>query len=109
MYIYNVTFVVERQDGGAFLAWLRSEALGMLVNEESPAREPRLTTVVSVPGAPDFSTHASSFALQMEFQTLEEAEKWADVYLHPVLGKYALKFGAERAQCFATILQVLDI
>lgn len=109
MYIYNVTFMVERQDGETFLQWMRNEALGMLVNAESPAREPRLTTVVSVPGAPDFSTHACSFALQTEFHTLEEAVKWAEVYLQPALGKYGLKFGVDRAQCFATILQVLDL
>ena len=109
MYIYNVTFVVEKQDKEAFLQWLRTEALGALVNEESPAREPRLTTVVSVPGAPDFADHACSFALQTEFQTLDEAEKWARVYLQPILGNYAAKFGVDKAQSFATILQTVDL
>lgn len=109
MYIYNVTFVVEKQDKEAFLQWMRDEALRALVNEESTARSPRLTTVVSVPGAPDFSTHACSFALQCEFVELEEAEKWAEVYLMPVLGGYTSKFGADKAQCFATILQEVDL
>ena len=109
MYIYNVTFVVEKQDKEVFLQWLKNEALVALVNEESPALEPRLTTVVSVPGAPDFADHAGSFALQVEFQSLEEAEKWAEVYLQPTLGKYAAKFGVDKAQCFATILQTVDL
>ncbi len=109
MYIYNVTFVVEKQDADAFLQWMRSKALVELVNPESPAKSPRLTTVVSVPGAPDFHTHASSYALQTEFDTLEDAEKWADVYLAPVLGAYGAEFGADKAQCFATVLRTVDL
>ncbi|MBD5385270.1 DUF4286 family protein [bacterium] len=109
MYIYNVTFVVEKQDGDAFLKWLRDEALAELMNPESPAREPRLTEVVNVPGAPDFGEHACSFALQTEFQTLEDAEKWAEVYLQPVVGKYAARFGMEKAHSFATILRNIDL
>ena len=109
MYIYNVTFLVEQAHKDEFLKWFRDEALTMLVNPESPARSPRMTLVAEVPGDPDFVNHAASYAFQTEYATLDEAKKWATVYLQPIIGKYIQKFGSEHAHSFVTILEEIDL
>lgn len=109
MYIYNVTFLVEHLEKEGFLQWMRGEGLPALVNAESPAREPRLTMVAEVPGDPSFGADACSFAFQVEFPDLLQARQWAEDYLQPVLGKYTLRFGAEKALCFATILEEVNL
>lgn len=109
MYIYNVTFLVENGSESEFLSWLRNNALEKLVNEESPARSPRLTLVTEVPGDPEFARQACSFALQMEFADIAGAHRWADIFLTPVLASYNGRFGAEKALSFSTILQEIDL
>lgn len=109
MYIYNVTFMVENANEASFLSWFRGEALNMMVNAKSPARSPRLTLVADVPGDPEFARQACSFAFQVEFKSISEAEQWAAAYLAPVLSAYTEKYGPEHALSFATILQVIDL
>ncbi|MDE5902681.1 MAG: DUF4286 family protein [Muribaculaceae bacterium] len=109
MYIYNVTFIVERHNEQRFLQWMRSEALPALVNAQSPARSPRLTIVAEVPGDPDFSRHVCNFAFQTEYESLAEAQKWAEIFLQPLLGRYAAEFGAEQALSFATVLEEIPL
>lgn len=109
MYVYNVTFMVDRLVKDDFVSWFRNEALTDLVNAESPARSPRLTLVADVPGDPEFTTHAASFAFQVEFPALAIAHQWAETYLAPLLGKYTAKFGQEKAVSFATILENIDL
>lgn len=109
MFIYNVTFMVDNSIKNDFLLWMRSSALPMLVNAESPAREPRLTLVAEVPGDPEFAKQACSFAFQAEFPDMPTAKKWAEIYLMPVLGNYTEKFGAERALSFTTILENVEL
>ncbi|MEZ3519217.1 MAG: DUF4286 family protein [Muribaculaceae bacterium] len=105
MYIYNVTFIVERHNEERFLKWMRSEALPALVNAGSSARNPRLTVVAEVPGDSDFSSHVCNFAFQTEHPSLPEAHQWAGEFLQPVLGMYAAEFGVEQALSFSTVLQ----
>ncbi len=109
MYIYNTTFMVSPSLKTDFLSWLRSEALPRLVNAESPARAPRLTLVADVPGDPEFAAQACSFAFQTEFESKDDASRWAETYLQPVVGDYTARFGAEHALCFATILEEVPL
>ncbi|MDE6271686.1 MAG: DUF4286 family protein [Muribaculaceae bacterium] len=109
MYIYNVTFMVDNEEKSNFLAWMRDEALPMMVNDQSPARSPRLTLVAEVPGDPEFAAQAASFSFQTEFQTLDVAKKWAEDYMLPAGGKFTAKFGPERGMMFATILELVDL
>lgn len=109
MYIYNITFVIEKSQIDKFLTWVRLEALPGLVNAESPARTPRLVRVAEVPGNPDFGGEEASFSLQVELPDLDSAKKWADVYLTPILGKLAPTFGAERAFAFVSILENIPL
>ncbi|MDE6247070.1 MAG: DUF4286 family protein [Muribaculaceae bacterium] len=109
MYIYNVTFMVENANEPSFLSWMRTYALNAMVNPESTARNPRLTLVADVPGDPEFARQACSFAFQVEFNSISDAEQWAATYLAPVLGAYTEKFGPEHALSFSTILQAIDL
>lgn len=109
MYIYNVTFAIANEDQEEFLGWLRKEALGKLANSELGAREPRLTKVAEVPGDPDFAVQAASYALQMEFSSIEEAKRWADIALMEVGGMFTIKFGQDRGMMFTTILEVIAL
>lgn len=109
MYIYNVTFIVERHNEERFLKWMRSEAIPALVNAKSSARSPRLTIVAEVPGDPDFSSHVCNFAFQTEHGSLAEAQQWAEIFLQPLLGRYAAEFGADQALSFATVLQEIPL
>ncbi len=109
MFIYNITFLVENNNEAEFLTWMRNHALLTLINPESPARSPRLTKVAQVPGDPEFSEQACTFALQTEFSNLQDAGKWAEIYLQPLLGEYSQKFGAEHALSFSTILESIDL
>lgn len=109
MYIYNVTFMVDNQEKTNFLQWMRSEALPMMVNDQSPAGSPRLTLVADVPGDPEFAAQAASFAFQTEFQNLEDAKRWAETFLMPVGGNFSAKFGPDRGMMFSTILEVIDL
>lgn len=109
MYIYNVTFLMEKGNKEEFMAWFRDEALAALVNAQSPARSPRMTLVAEVPGDPEFVNHAASYAFQTEFTSMDDAKQWATVYLQPLLGKYTQKFGNEQALSFATILEEIDL
>lgn len=109
MYIYNTTFMVEQSEKEEFLSWMRSHALAALVNDQLPSRSPRLTLVAEVPGDPEFAAQAASFAFQVEFETIEEAGKWAEIALAPVAGEFTSKFGPERGLLFSTILEVVDL
>ena len=109
MYIYNVTFLVEKGNKQEFMTWFRDEALVALVNSESPARSPRMTLVAEVPGDPEFVNHAASYAFQTEFTSMDDAKQWAKIYLQPLLGKYTQKFGNELALSFATILEEINL
>lgn len=109
MYIYNTTFMVEQSLKEDFVQWFRSNALTKMVNPESPAREPRLTCVVDVPGDPEFAAQAASFAFQTEFMAREDADRWAEVYLAPVIGDFTSRYGADKALTFATVLTVVDL
>lgn len=109
MIIYNTTFMIEQAVKPAFLDWMRNEALSIADNNQLPARAPRLTTVVDVPGDPEFAAQAASFALQFEFLTIDEARKWADIALSELAGKFTSKFGPERGLIFSTILEEIDL
>ncbi len=109
MYIYNTTFMVDHAEKERFLGWMRSNALPALVNDTLPAREPRLTLVAEVPGDPEFAAQAASFAFQVEFDSMEDAAKWAETALAPVGGEFTATFGPERGLMFATILEVIDL
>ncbi len=109
MFIYNITFLVENNNEAEFLTWMRNHALLTLINPESPARSPRLTKVAQVPGDPEFAAQAASFAFQVEFDSMEDAAKWAETALAPVGGEFTATFGPERGLMFATILEVIDL
>lgn len=109
MYIYNTTFMVEQSEKENFLTWMRSHALPALVNDSLPAMAPRLTLVAEVPGDPEFAAQAASFAFQVEFNSIEDAKKWAETALMPVGGQFTSKFGPEHGLMFATILEVVDL
>lgn len=108
MYILNVTFVILPQREEEFISWMRDTALGALFNEESPARNPRLQTVVEAGGEKPSEEHGTSIALQSEFETEADAHKWNDSILAGVLGDFTQKFGPHAA-FFTTLLTVIPL
>lgn len=108
MYIYNITFVILPERENEFLEWMRGEALATLFTPGNGATNPRLQTVVEVGGEKPAAEHGLSIALQAEFATEEEAHKWNDQTVPPVLGNFTTKFGPQAA-FFATLLTVIPL
>ncbi|MDE5552659.1 MAG: DUF4286 family protein [Muribaculaceae bacterium] len=108
MIIYNCTFMLDKALGQDFLRWLKEEALTPLTQGLTHP-DPRLTRLIDVPGDPEFNNHALSYALQLEFDTLAEAQRWARTVLQSVTGMYTARFGGEKALLFTTILQDIPL
>ena len=108
MYISNITFVLHPEERDRFLSWLRSDLIPALFNPESPARSPRVQTVVEVAGQVPDSSHGLSIALQAEFDSVADAHLWTDNFLHPAAGKFTAAFGPD-ALYFQTLLETLPL
>lgn len=108
MVVYNITFVIEPQREEEFLTWMRSEAIARLFNQDSPASNPRLQTVIEAGGQKPDPDHGLSIALQAEFDSADHAHTWNDMTLPPVLGDFTAKFGPH-ALFFATLLDILPL
>jgi hypothetical protein len=108
MFICNTTFVMAPEKEQEFLAWMRGEAAPKLFGENSPAKNPRLQTVVEAGGEAPGPDHGLSIALQAEFVSKVMAHTWHDTVLLPVLGDYHKKFGPH-AIFFVTLLETLPL
>ena len=108
MTIYNITFVILPSNREKFLDWMRGEALGVLFNSDSEARNPRLQTVIEAGGEKPGEEHGLSIALQAEFADAQAAHELNDNVLPPVLGAFTEKFGPH-ALFFTTLLDVLPL
>ncbi len=100
--------MVDEDQAESLLRWLRGGTVSRLT-EGLTDSNPRLSTLVEVPGDPDFASHARSFALQIEFRTIEDAHAWGDARLMPLIADYTAKFGIERAAIFTTILEEIEL
>lgn len=107
-YIYNITFVAAPSQEVDFMKWLRSEALPKLFNAESPAREPRIQTVIEAGGEKPGPDHGISVALQAQFYSEQEAHAWNDNILPGALAGFHKQFGPHAA-FFVTLLQTLPL
>lgn len=108
MIIYNCTFMLDKALCTDFIQWLNDVAIPVLTHDR-PDANPRLTSLIDVPGDPEFNTHALSYALQLEFENLEAARHWADTSLLRVIGMYNDRFGPGKALVFTTILQEIPL
>lgn len=99
--------MVEQEDASRFTDWIRSEGLPIMCGDAEV--RPRLTRLVEVPGDPEFSKQACSFALQLEFPTREALDEWADAKLPKGLGLFRRRFGTQRALFFASILEEIKL
>lgn len=81
MYLYNITFMMERSEERHFLSWLRADALPPATGY----RRHRLCKVVAVPDDPEFSSQALSISLQVEFPSLAAARDWGKTLLPSLL------------------------
>lgn len=107
-YIGNITFVIDPARRDEFITWMRGKALLKLFNSESPAREPRLTTVVEAGGEKPGPDHGASIALQAVFASEGDAVKWQNDLLPEVLGDFHKTFGQHSA-FFVTLLEVIPL
>lgn len=103
MYIYNITFAVRASRLGKLLRWIRSSAVGALVRDG--ASSPRLTMVE---GPSQEETEIKSVALQLEFASLADFERWEASVFSTVMRDYALAFAPEPL-FFATLLRELPL
>ncbi|MDE7382061.1 MAG: DUF4286 family protein [Muribaculaceae bacterium] len=101
MYLYNVTFMVEREAEAGLMAWLRDDAS---VIRAVDGREHRIMKVVAVPDDPEFGRQALSVSLQVEFSSLGLARDWGRELLPPVTESFHTTQGGQ-ALHFATILK----
>ena len=100
--------MIDRGLRDDFLGWFDTHARAALTTPPSPARNPRMTEVVEVPGDPELSAQACSIAFQAEFDSLDAAHRYGAEVLAPVAEAYIRRFGRERALIFGTILKSLD-
>lgn len=99
--------MVEQEDASRFADWIRSEGLPILCGDAD--LHPRLTRLVEVPGDPEFSMQACSFALQLEFPAREALDAWAAEKLPAGLGLFRRRFGTQKALFFASILEEIKL
>ncbi len=107
--IYNVSFMMERSLGAEFEGWLRKSALPRLADPAFGGRDPHLRLLADVPGNPDFSDQALTYAFQMEFDDEQAAARWGTRCLQLCRAEYEEKFGRERAVSFDSILRELPL
>lgn len=107
MIIHNTTFIIDRNLSEDFLVWFRSFAHESLC--KSSGLRPRLTILREVPGDPDFNAQAFSYAFQLEFPTLLEANEWVRTHLTPVMENFTATFGIEKSMTFPTILEEIEL
>ena len=103
-YIFNTTFIISPAEEENFLSEMRSAYLPQLFNAESPARNAALRKVVEAGGERPDPQHGLSMALHAEFETSDDAHRWNDIFLLPVLGEFQKKFGPDCA-FFTTLLE----
>lgn len=102
MYIYNITFAVEASRLDALLAWIRTYAVPSLSSDG--AMSPRLATVEGNLEETDMHT----VALQLEFVTAADLERWQTSRFESVMRDYEVAFAPEPLY-FATLLRILPI
>lgn len=102
MYTYNITFVMSPHVEEDFKSWLKSEAIS--ANLTLLTSRSRLQKVVEIGGEKPGSDHGLSIALQIDFQSKEEADKWNTAALPTLLRQFMEKFGPSTAY-FTTLLE----
>lgn len=108
MYICNITFIIAPEERDRFLSWMRGSTSQTLFAGESPARNPRLQTVIEAGGEKPDPEHGLSIALSAEFETEMMAHEWHDTVLPGVLGDFHSEF-APQAAFFITLLEILSL
>lgn len=106
MYLYNITFVMAREQGHRFIDWISTHAVPALFGEGSAAVSYRMQEVVESGGEKPGPEHGLSMALQAEFNSEEDAHDWNDRLLPAVLGEYHRQFGPHVA-FFTTLMKVV--
>ncbi len=103
MYIYNITFVTEPSRLEKLFDWIRTHALPRL--EGDGACSPRLATIEKTAGS---ESNAESVALQFEFSSLEDFERWEAARFVETMKDYSVAFAPEPL-IFATLLRCLPL
>lgn len=101
--------MMERSLGAEFEVWLRESAMPRLSAPAFGGRDPHLRLLADVPGNPDFSDQALTYAFQMEFDNEKAAADWGIRCLQSCREEYEEKFGRERAVSFDSILRELPL
>lgn len=100
-YIYNTTFVVEKDKEQRFVDWFRLRAACIA----EAGMRPRLSRLA---GALAAESEAQSLAFQVESDSEEALQKWAYESLEPVLGQFMRDFGPDAAY-FCSEFEVLSL
>lgn len=107
-FIYNITFVISPKEERLFLDWVRESLLPGLFNNESPAKNAAIRKVIEAGGEIPAEDHGVSIAVHAEFDFEDDARRWHDIFLPPVLGRFTEKFGKD-AVFFVTLLESLPL
>ena len=104
MYIANITFIIEKEQRCCFSSWITKHCKGLRHDNKNL----RLSTVVDLPGDPDFTTHAGSYSLQAEFSSQEEASLWIEKDMSSLANEFIDLFG-QNSVVFPSVMQVMEI
>lgn len=106
MYIYNITFMTERSAEHRLVEWLRGHKGKAVLSGDAGVAGCRLQTVVDVPGESEFAEQALSLALQVDFETMDDARTWGRTHFNAMHEDFRKEFGQE-SLCFCTILRTI--
>lgn len=103
MFTYNITFMMNPQEEGNFILWLRQVASAK-DSELKDAENLRLQKVVRIGGERPDADHGLSIAMQADFTSETAAEEWEKIVIPKLTGNFMTKFGPNAA-FFTTLLE----
>lgn len=95
--------MIDREHEREFTEWFRKVCVGL-----EPMRAPRLTAMREAGGIDYTQADAQSMAFQCEFESREDARRWAAEKLAPVAAAFEEMFGPQ-AMVFASMFETIGL